>query len=390
MVLVDILHQKNLPISVLHCNFQLRGADSDEDEAFVKMYCENRDIPLEIKRFNTLAYRKNEKQSIQEIARNLRYDWFDEILAQDERALLCTAHHADDQEEQIWLRLLSSGRLLDLGGIPKQRGQYRRPLLSVAKAEILNYAENRRLHWQEDVSNLKTDYTRNKIRLNLTPLLRDLDPRYPQALQRLHSEIQLLKAQSSAILKNHFGDSLSKGEFFVSAEFWENQLFIIKEMLLEEWSKSSAGLGEIERFVQQAQIGSCLDLKNEFYVLKEKDGLWFGNSQLDYFEEVTIQFKSQENTKYSSLQAFVSQILGKENWGNFENKLLRIQRIPVGEHVHFINGKKRPVKKVFNDRSWSQSTRRKALGIYHNDRLIDVFERARLESNETDKNHFET
>ena len=90
------------------------------------------------------------------------------------------------------------------------------------------------------------------------------------------------------------------------------------------------------------------------------------------------------------MQAIISQILGKENLGDFENELLWIKRIASGEQVHFINGTKRSVKKVFNDRSWSQYTRRKALGIYYNNKLIEVFERARLEPNKPDENHIQT
>ena len=371
MVLLDRLHREGLPVHALHCNFQLRGASSDADEVFVQDYSKKINIPFTIQRFDTNALKKNSNQSIQQLARDLRYTWFEKLLQEYPSSLVCTAHHLDDHEEQVWLRILASGRILDLGGILAQRDAFRRPLLNCSKAEILTYAQTHTLSWREDSSNLSTDYTRNKIRHELKPVLAAIDKRHEKAALKLAEEVQKIRLEGIQILKKNFGEALFRGEFYVSNSFWENQLSLIKEILLETWRGSSAQLSELERFYREAKIGSRLELPEGFYSLRENDGLWLGQHTLDVYETQNIIWSQVHATDEYEVQhhnAVIDQDIFMVN----ADDQLDIRVLDRGAVMHYSNGKQRKVKKIFNNEHWKQHERKKALGWYLNDKLIGI------------------
>lgn len=370
-VLLDYLHREKVPVHALHCNFQLRGADSDADEAFIMAFCIHRKIPFDFERFDIQSLKKNSQQSIQQIARNLRYSWFENILSKNSNSLLCTAHHLDDHEEQVWMRILASGRILDLGGILAQRDAVRRPLISLSKEEIYVYAKVHNLTWREDTSNNETFYTRNKIRHNLKPVLNSIDPRNRSAALKLADEVQQIRTACTQILERNFGKDLYYKAFFVSNEFWENQLYLMKELLLESWRGSNAQLQEVERFYQYAQIGSCLELSNGFYIILEKDGLWFGQKQTEIFVPIQIDWMEPkvlahyEVTHRKSTKADFLHTINSDD-------TIFIKKIISAKVLHLPNGKVRKLKKLFNEQKWKHVDRRNALGWYLNNNLIGV------------------
>jgi tRNA(Ile)-lysidine synthase len=371
MVLLHVLHEAGMAVHALHCNFQLRGAASDADETFVQACCEKLHIPISIKRFDTNALKKNSEQSIQQLARDLRYAWFDEVLNNHPNSLLCTAHHRDDHEEQVWLRLLASGRILDLGGILSQRETIRRPLLSISKNEILQYAVEQKITWREDSSNATSDYTRNKIRHELKPILDNIDKRNQVATLRLAEEVQKIRSQSLDIIQNHLGNTLKKGEFLVPANFWENQIYLVKELLLESWKGSNAKLEEVERFYRDAKLGSCLYLNKNYYVLREKDALWFGQQHLDDAHPTRLDWsKPHQNDLYEVQHLEIQDDNVLLNL-HPEDQLI-IKGIGAGEKLYSSNGKSREVKKIFNDQKWMHHERKKAQGLYLNGVLIGL------------------
>lgn len=391
MVLLHLLQKLKLPLSVLHCNFQLRGQDSIDDEEFVRSYCEKNKIPFLVKRFDTNSKLKNENQSVQEIARNLRYEWFDEIFKSYPDSLICTAHHAEDNEEQVWLRLLSSGRLLDLGGIPAYRDQFVRPMLPISKSEILDYAKRNNLKWREDSSNSKTDYTRNKIRLQLKPLLEKIDPRHSNAIGRLSQEIQQLREEIPRILNHHFGFDLIGGQFFVSEEFWEQQLSIVKQILLEYWRESNTQLTEIEKFYCSAKLGSILEFQDGHYVIRENQGLWFGNERYEQFDAIQLDLNRnyKPGTREHIIKADFQLLEEKGELPNQKYQNITVKKPEIGESVLLKSGKLRKVKKIWNDDKWSHHERKTTLGYYSEELLISIFPMKRLEFSEYEFNHFE-
>lgn len=174
MCLAHLLEKSGVSFDIAHVNFQLRGAESDQDELFIKDFAARKSIPFHLKRVQTKNYVESHKVSVQEAARDLRYTFFEQILAQQNLAAVLVAHHQDDQIETIFLNLLRGTGIEGISGMSDQRGQIIRPLLPFSREEIEDFARLEGLSWREDSSNEKTDYLRNKLRHQMLPHLLDL------------------------------------------------------------------------------------------------------------------------------------------------------------------------------------------------------------------------
>ena len=171
MVLADMLLQSKADFVLAHCNFHLRGEESDGDEKFVRDYAERKGLTVYVKQFDTLSYAEEHKLSIEMAARELRYAWFEELRQQLNYDYIAVAHHADDQLETFFINLLRGAGIRGLKGMQKVNGRIIRPLLDVPRAEIQQYAEEHHLQWREDHTNAETLYLRNKIRHELLPVI---------------------------------------------------------------------------------------------------------------------------------------------------------------------------------------------------------------------------
>jgi len=169
VVLAHLLKESGFDIGLAHCNFFLRGSESDEDEKFVDELAKKYGIPFFSETFDTVKYAETKKLSTQMAARELRYGWFDELLKDFNYHYVLTAHHADDDLETFLINLSRGTGLRGLTGIQEVNGKLVRPLLSFSREEILRYAKANELYWREDSSNAKTDYLRNKLRHNVIP-----------------------------------------------------------------------------------------------------------------------------------------------------------------------------------------------------------------------------
>jgi len=176
MVLMYLCHQLQLPFAVAHCNFQLRGDESDGDEEFVKALCEELHIPVFIEKFVTAAFAEEHKLSIQVVARKLRYEWFETLLQNHDYDYILTAHHLDDSLETFFINFTRGTGLDGLTGIPQQNDTIIRPLLIFSREEILTFAKENKVPWREDSSNASDKYLRNKLRHDVIPVLKELNP----------------------------------------------------------------------------------------------------------------------------------------------------------------------------------------------------------------------
>jgi len=175
MVLLHLMKRLEVEIAVAHCNFQLRGNDSDGDEEFVRSHCERNQVPFFCKRFDTNIYATENKLSIQMAARELRYAWFEELIEGKEFTKLATAHHFNDSIETMLLNWVRGAGIEGLRGIPNKRNQIIRPLLFATRDEINTYAANHQITWREDISNQTDDYQRNFIRHQVIPPLKRIN-----------------------------------------------------------------------------------------------------------------------------------------------------------------------------------------------------------------------
>ena len=189
MVLLDLFYKLRFDICVAHCNFQLRGKESDADELLVREICQDGYIPYFINSFETLEFAKENKLSIQLAARKLRYDWFQEIISLGFDYVL-TAHHLDDNVETFLINFTRGTGLEGLTGIPAQNENIIRPLLPFSRLEIENYAKENIIQWREDSSNASDKYFRNKLRHNIVPTLKELNTGFLDSFQNTLHHLQ--------------------------------------------------------------------------------------------------------------------------------------------------------------------------------------------------------
>ena len=168
--------------------------ESDEDEDFVKSHIEKLQIPIFIKKFDTKSFSEKEKLSIQVVARNLRYKWFNTLLINNNFDYILTAHHLDDSLETFLINFTRGSGLDGLTGIPQQNGNIIRPLLVFSRNEIEAFAKESNVEWREDSSNASDKYLRNKLRHDVIPVLKELNPSLLDSFQKTISNLQ--QAQS--------------------------------------------------------------------------------------------------------------------------------------------------------------------------------------------------
>jgi len=207
MAMLYLFDEAGFKIGVAHCNFQLRGKESDHDEAFVVQVCKELSIPVFTRRFETEAYAWENSLSTQMAARELRYAWFEELLASHDYHSLATGHHFDDSMETILLNLTRGSSTDGLAGIPVKNGNIVRPLLFATKNQIEKFAITKGMVWREDQSNLTDDYQRNFIRHQIVPRLKELNPSlegtWKSGIEKIQGDLSLL----------HYGFSKWKREF---------------------------------------------------------------------------------------------------------------------------------------------------------------------------------
>lgn len=196
VVLTHICHKMKLNIALAHCNFNLRDTESDADEDFVLELAKDLDLEVFIESFETQTYAAENNISIQMAARDLRYAWFHELADQLQFDYILTAHHADDNLETFFINFMRGTGLDGLTGIPETSGKLVRPLLPFSHAALQTFAKREKLSWQEDSSNASTKYLRNKLRHDVIPMLKEMNP---QLLQNFQKTQRYLKESSEII-----------------------------------------------------------------------------------------------------------------------------------------------------------------------------------------------
>jgi len=208
--LAHLLQSLGLDVSFAHCNFQLRGDASNNDEIFVQDLARELNIGLYIKRFTTEKYAKENGISIQMAARNLRYAWFDSLAENNNFDYILTAHHQDDVLETFLLNLVRGTGLKGLTGIPEQNERIVRPLLPFLREEIDRYCIDNTISWREDRSNASTKYSRNKLRHEVIPVLKSMNPSLMKSFQNTLSHLK----SSNAIVEQEVEKLKKNTNFF--------------------------------------------------------------------------------------------------------------------------------------------------------------------------------
>ena len=265
VALLLLLKNAGFNVHAAHCNFHLRGDESDRDEAFCVELCQRLGVELHRAHFDTREYAELHKVSIEMAARELRYKWFEQLRRDIGAAGICVAHHRDDSVETVLLNLVRGTGLRGLTGIQPRNGHILRPLLCVSRAEIETFLAEKGQKYVTDSTNLEADVQRNIIRLEVLPLLRKLNPAVAENIQRTAenlAEAQLVLNVAIASINSSNVLNLSDLEKYGSSEY-----------LAFEWLKKYGFNGDQVRQILDADTGKIVSSSTGYDVLKDRGRL---------------------------------------------------------------------------------------------------------------------
>ena len=265
VALLLLLKNAGFNVHAAHCNFHLRGDESDRDEAFCVELCQRLGVELHRAHFDTREYAELHKVSIEMAARELRYKWFEQLRQDIGAAGICVAHHRDDSVETVLLNLVRGTGLRGLTGIQPRNGSILRPLLCVSRAEIEAFLAEKGQKYVTDSTNLEADVQRNIIRLEVLPLLRKLNPAVAENIQRTAenlAEAQLVLNVAIASINSSNILNLSDLEKYGSSEY-----------LAFEWLKKYGFNGDQVRQILDADTGKIVSSSTGYDVLKDRGRL---------------------------------------------------------------------------------------------------------------------
>ena len=265
VALLLLLKEGGFNVHAAHCNFLLRGSESDRDEAFCVDLCRQLGVELHRAHFSTREYAEAHKVSIEMAARELRYGWFEQLRKDIGAVGICVAHHRDDSVETVLLNMIRGTGLRGLTGIQPRNGYVLRPLLCVSRDEIEHFLAKRGQKYVIDSTNLETDVKRNKVRLQVLPLLRTLNPAVSDNIQRMVENVAEAQIVLDSLLDNfkkHNTLELSELEKYGSSEY-----------VIYEWLKNYGFNGTQARQVLEAETGKIMSSSQGYDVLKDRERL---------------------------------------------------------------------------------------------------------------------
>ncbi len=276
MVLLDLMYESKLKIEVAHCNFGLRAKNSDLDEELVLNYCKKRRIPCHTRKFDTKGIAKKQHISTQMAARNLRYEWFYELLNIHKLDFLATAHHLQDNIETLLLSFTNGFGTTGLRGIPRNQNKIIRPIIDFSRDDIEHYAQINKVDWREDASNAENDYSRNKIRHQVIPVLRKinigLEKTFERNLERLQNLSLIFDNNLDIFIKNNI--STQNENILIDSKEFDKVigLTLILEEYLKPFGFNYYQIEDIILCVKKKQIGKKI-ISQEFEITVERNHL---------------------------------------------------------------------------------------------------------------------
>lgn len=265
VALLLLLDEMGYKVHALHCNFHLRGEESDRDERFCEDLCLKKNIPFHRIHFDTLMYAETHKMSVEMAARELRYRYFEQLRKDIGAEGICVAHHQDDTVETVLLNLVRGTGLRGLTGIQPRNGAILRPLLCVTRTEIEAYLATKQQDYVTDSTNLETDFVRNKIRLQVVPLLRQLNPAVSENIVRTAAHLTEAQKVLDAVVDTYKGSN--------QLDLCALQQVGSAEYIVFEWLKQFGFNGSQVQQVISAETGSIFSSPTGYEVLKDRGRL---------------------------------------------------------------------------------------------------------------------
>ena len=304
VVMAHLFHQLDYTFAIAHCNFKLRAEDSDEDENFVEELAHKLNVPFYSKSFDTKTYAIENKLSIQMAARDLRYDWFDNLSKKEGYKKIVTAHHQDDAIETLLIKKSRKSSIGALQGIPVKNANIIRPFLTFSVKQIQNYILENSIEYREDKSNSSTHYQRNSIRKSLQNDSQAKRAKYLDEIERN---------------KNAYNKLLEKCERY-KAKFCENKnngIFLPFEYLLKQDEKQEI-LYELLKYygpfswrdifsLIDSQVGRYV-ANTEFRIIRERQGLFLSKISMNLKEQHIININDKLLTYPISIKLSIHDI----------------------------------------------------------------------------------
>lgn len=287
-MLLDLSKSQNFSVCAAHFNHMLRGEEADRDEAFVTDMCLSLGIPFFSGSGDVAAFAKTHRQSTEEAARIMRYDFLHKTAANIGAAKIATAHNADDNAETVILNLARGTGLAGLRGIPPVRDNIIRPILCLTRCDVENYLSSNSISYVTDSTNLEDIYSRNKLRHHVMPVLRELNPRFSESLMRtseiIRQDEEFLSCEAEKIIDEHVKNSR------INISILHNlpkslSTRVIRRMANTELSSSHTD--DILSLCKNASPSARLDIPG-IVVRREYDDIVFGNPETTTFNEITL------------------------------------------------------------------------------------------------------
>lgn len=330
--MVHLFNEAKLNFGIAHCNFSLRGDESDEDERFVKDLAEALDVPLYTTRFDTKAYATAHGISIQMAARELRYDWFQKLKSENQYQYIATAHHLSDHTETILLNLVRGTGIAGLHGILPRRGDIVRPLLFLSRGEIDHYVKELNIPYREDSSNASSKYARNKIRLKVVPPLlelnKDLDATFLENSKRFAELEDFLNQEVGRLRQSLFKEN-SEGHIYIPLPPLKSlrpQKLLLFELFRpygfqESTISDLAGSWDGQPGKQFEATEYTLILDRQQLILKKNTGLQTAETIIT--EDTTLAAWNNKTIRISEALAEKVWLNKAPNWAYFDKDLLQ-------------------------------------------------------------------
>jgi tRNA(Ile)-lysidine synthase len=299
MVMLHLFIKSDYQFAVAHCNFGLRGIESDGDEALVKQICTDNNITFFTNKFDTLKYATENKLSTQMAARELRYNWFNQLCDENNFQLIVTAHHQNDVAETMLINITRGTGISGLHGILPKKNNIIRPLLFTNRNQIEAFAAAENINFREDSSNKKTDYWRNNIRLEVIPKLASLNEQvidnFYELSNRIKIDEKLLQEKLNDLKKAYVKNQ--KGLLYIDIKV--KQHYASKTILFNVLNEFGFTENEVIQLAENSHIsiGAIFDSKThqllvdrKYFVIKERE-VEVINQTIE-IGKTTIQFQS--------------------------------------------------------------------------------------------------
>lgn len=362
MVMLHLFQKLNYKIAIAHCNFELRGAESDGDQKFIEYYASENKIPLFEVVFDTKKFALDQKFSTQIAARELRYNWFYELLATENYDYILTAHHADDTLETFLINFTRGTGLDGLTGIPAINENTIRPLLPFSRLDIENYANENQIKWREDSSNASDNYLRNKIRHHLVPVFKELNPNFLNSFQETSKHLFQAKSLVDDTLFLVYPKVVSEAENQKKINLNELLKLPNYKAYLYQWLNPFGFTAWEDIYdLVESQSGKQI-FSDKFRLIKDRDYLLISPKKVATENEIFFIDKNQKEVNFPIKLSFcnVSDISDIINSVIFvdEYKLqfpLTIRKWKTGDVFQpmGMNGQSKKVSKFFKDEKLS-------------------------------------